>query len=222
MTGQSLLNIMELLNQELQLQSGEADATRGLLALNVSQDYFESLAAQRKGVLGGQTGSLNTAASTETTAFPSGVLRIDSIWALDSSSRPEYRLKNPKDSGGHRSNIGWPLSLYTSVTPGKPVAYYTNGTNVYWNALPDATYSMRWYGFQVAADITAGGTFAYADIVALPIASFAVKLMKSGLDDSVTDIAQIAFETFKATLDALGNFNRDGASGLEYTQSHTE
>jgi hypothetical protein len=58
--------------------------------------------------------------------------------------------------------------------------------------------------------------------VALPIASFAVKLMKSGLDDSVTDIAQIAFETFKATLDALGNFNRDGASGLEYTQSHTE
>ncbi len=44
--------MMELVNQELQLQAGEENVTKGLLALNVAQDYFESLAAQRPQILG--------------------------------------------------------------------------------------------------------------------------------------------------------------------------
>ncbi len=76
MTGQDLLDRMELLNQELQLQSGEVDVTRGLLALNVAQDYFEVLAAGRKNIAGGGTpvSTVSTAAGVESTNYPSGVL----------------------------------------------------------------------------------------------------------------------------------------------------
>jgi hypothetical protein len=222
MTGQDLLDRMELLDQELQLQSGEANVARGLLALNVAQDYFESLAAVRKGILGGSVGTVATSASTESTSFPAGLLRVDRLWMLDSASRPEYKLGNPKQTGGHRSGNRWPLNLLSSTTSGKPTAYWTNGTNIYWDTLPDAIYTIRYYGFAAASNITAAGTFAYADVVAFPLAAFATKLYKSGLDDAVQDISQIAFETFKGTLDALGNFNRDGAAPLEYSMSHSE
>lgn len=222
MTGQTLLNVMELLNQELQLQTGEADQTRGLLALNVAQDYFESLAAQKKGILGSGVGTVTTSANTETTTYPTGLLRVDRLQLLNSSSKVEAELTKLKRVGGHALNLTWPLNLLTSTSPGKPYAYWTNGSLIYWAPLPDTTYTIRWYGFQAAPDITAAGTFAYPDIVSFPLASFAVKLFKSGLDDPIQDISQIAFESFKSTLDALTNFDRDGASGLEYTRVHTE
>lgn len=222
MTGQDLLDRMELLNQELQLQSGEVDVARGLVALNVAQDYFESLAAVRKGLLGDATGTVVTAGSTETTAFPSGVLRIDRLHLLDAStSRPKRELDRIHRTGGHAARFRWPLNL-TSGTSGEPHGYWTNGTNIYWDPLPAGVYTVRWYGFQVASDITAGGTFAYPDIVALPIASFAVRLYKGGLDDPAQEISSLALETFTPTLNALSMFNRDGASQLEYTQFHTE
>ena len=58
MTGQDLLDRMELVNQELQLQSGEADVTRGLLALNVAQDYLESILALHPGMMSDTTGTV--------------------------------------------------------------------------------------------------------------------------------------------------------------------
>src|SRR3990170_3160975 len=88
-TGQSLLDRMELLDQELQLQSGENDVTRGLLALNVAQDYLETLLAVIPQVSGDNTTTVVTAASTETTAFPTGYLRIDRMqWIDPATSRP--------------------------------------------------------------------------------------------------------------------------------------
>lgn len=219
MTGQTLLNIMELLNQELQLQSGEADASRGLLALNVAQDFFESLAARRK-ILGGATGTVATVASTETTAFPSGVLRVDRLQLLGSNSRPRKELVPLQRSGGHAGVSSWPLDLAESSS--EPDAYWTDGTNIYWQPLPSGVSTIRWYGFQSKADITANGTFLYPDIVALPLAAFATRIIKSGLDDNAQDLQGLAVETFKPTLDALDGFQRDGAKGLEYTQSHAE
>lgn len=221
-TGQSLLDRMELLNQELQLQSGESDVTRGLLALNVAQDYFESVAAVRKGLLGGAVGTVTTSASTETTSFPSGVLRIDRMQLLNSSSRPKRRLLNLKEEGEHAQTSAWPINLIESASDGEPYAYWTNGTNIYWAPRPDAIYTIRYYGFSAASDITAGGTFAYPDICMLPFATFAVRLLKSGLDDPTQDYTSLASATFDATLEALERFNRDGAAGLVYTQNHTE
>ncbi len=73
-----------------------------------------------------------------------------------------------------------------------------------------------------ATDITASGSFLYPDIVILPIASFAVQLMKMGVDDAAQDASGLATTAFKAVLDSLSAFNRDGAVGFEYTQVHTE
>lgn len=220
MTGQTLLDTMEVLNQELQLQTGEADVTRGLVALNRAQDYFETFAAQSPDILGSGVGTVVTVADTETTAFPSGVLRIDKLHFINpDTNRPQYRLEPLKTTGGHVVGYSWPFYLIADRT-GKPTSYYTNGTLIYWNPLPSAAHTIRWYGFQVASDITAGGTFAYPDIVALPIAAFAVKIMKLGVDDQLGDINQLAAETFNPVLKTLSMFNRDKAAGFDYKNVH--
>jgi len=221
MTGQSLLDRMELLNAELQLQAGEENVTKGLLALNVAQDYFESLAALRGKVLGSSTGTVATASSTESTAFPAGLLRIDRLQVLDATTqRPIRELRPLRRAGGHAGSSYWPLYLFATNTAGMPWAYEATGGAIWWNPLPDTVYTVRWYGFSAASDITASGTFAYPDVVALPIASFATRLYKSGLDDDARDLDALAQSTFGTVLDTLSLFNRDGAVGLEYTQVH--
>ena len=220
MTGQSLLDRMEVLNQELQLQPGEVNVTKGLTALNMSQDYFESVAAVRPKVLGSKTGTVVTAANTEYTAYPDNLLRIDRMQVLDSNSRPAAELDPRRRVGGHAITASWPLNLVGYSTPGYPRGYETSGGVIWWDPLPDAIYTVRWYGFQAASDITASGTFAYLDVVALPLAAFACRLLKLGVDDPTQDIQSLAVETFKPVLDTLSLFNRDGASGFEYTEIH--
>lgn len=219
-TGQSILDLMEVLDAELQLQPAESDVSRGLRALNAAQDYFESLAALRPKLLGGATSNVSTASNTETTSIPAACLRIDRIKALNgSTSRPDYELIPSKRAGGSSTRV-WPFELVESS--GRPRMWGSDGSAIYWYPLPDNTYSMRVYGFFTAADITASGTFAYKDIVMLPLASFAVKLLKAGLDDSPEQLQGLAEQTFKPTLDTLALFNRDGAVGLEYTEAHQE
>lgn len=212
---------MEVLNQELQLQSGEQDVTRGLVALNIAQDYFESRAALRPNILGSAVGTVTTTANTETTAFPSGVLRIDRLQFIDpSTSRPAWDLIPNKRVGGHAWNNFWPWQLTSTSSAGRPRSYYTNGTSIFWTPLPSDTHTVRYYGFAAATDITAGGTFLYPDIAMLPFASFAARLLKTGLDDAPADIARLAEEAFEPVLDAMAHFNRDGATYLEYTEQH--
>lgn len=220
-TGQDLLDRMELLDAELQLQSGEVDVTRGLVALNVAQDFFESLAAVRGRVLGSQAGTLSTTANTETTSFPTGVLRIDKLYLLDSNSKIKWRIRPRKVPGSHVDSLGWPLNVLSGSATGEPTVYQTNGTLIYWGPIPAGVYSVRWYGFQVASSITAGGTFAYPDIVMFPLATFATKVLKSGLDDDMGQLQQLSRETFEPVLDALERFDRDQAPSLEYTEHHT-
>lgn len=223
-TGQDLLDRMELINQELQLQSGEADVTRGLLALNVAQDVFESRAAGRPAIYGSTTpvGTVTTSASTETTAFPTGLLRLDRLQFIDpGTSRPAWDLVPIRRVGAHAWNQYWPLNIVSTSSSGRPRAYWTNRINIYWDPLPDATHTIRYYGFTPAAAITAGGTFAYEDIVMLPLAAFAVRLMRLGVDDSVGDHARLAEEYFDPVLDQLAGFQRDGAVGLEYSEVHS-
>src|SRR3990167_8485299 len=149
MTGQDLLDRMELVNQELQLQSGEADVTRGLLALNVAQDYLESILALHPVMMMDTSSTVTSSASTETTAFPSWVLRIDRIQYIDpSTSRPSGPdLENLGFAGGHTQySSGLPEFVLSTSGNGRPRAYWTNGRNIYWQPLPDATHTFRWYG----------------------------------------------------------------------------
>jgi hypothetical protein len=221
MTGQDLLDAMELLNQELQLQSAEEDVVRGLTALNIAQDYFEALAAQEGHMKLDSTMTVTSAANTETTSFPTGFLRLDSIWKLDSNSKPEYELTDVQAVGGHAASRTWPLNLLPMGAAGTPEGYYTNGRSIYWAPLPDNTYTFRVYGFKTADAITAAGTFAYDDHLRLPLASFAVRLFKLGVGDDAGDLTSLAKETFGNALATMAGFNRTGASALSYTRSHS-
>lgn len=219
--GQAILDRMELLNQELQLQPAESDVTRGLLAINVAQDYLETLLALVPNVEGSTTGTVTTAAATETTAFPTGVLRIDRLQYLDPvTSLPSWDLDPIKRVGGHRRNLYWPWNIITTTSTGKPRAYYTNARLIYWDPLPDDIHTIRWYGLQQASDITAGGTFAYPDTCLLPIATLAVALMDRGVGDDTSDITSLASSVLGPVVDQLDRHSRDGGPQFQYSRIH--
>lgn len=222
-TGQTLLDTMELLDQEAQLQAGESDVVFGLIALNRAQDYFESLAAQHPGIVNtnASTGTVTTTLNTETTAYPSGLLRIDRLQYLDpTSSLPAWDLEYFEPTGSHRRGTAYWNLVTSSTGTGKPRAYWANGAYIYWNPLPDATHTVRWYGLKQATDITASGTFLYPDICILPFATFAVALMSMGVGDELGDPHGLAQATFGSVIKTLADQNRDFAAPLQYSRQH--
>jgi hypothetical protein len=218
-TGQTILDRMEVLNNELQLQAAESDVVRALIAINMAQDYFESIVAREPGMLGDQVATVVTVADTETTAFPAGVLRLDDLIMLSTLSKPWYSLE-PLDEPPVGGSGSWPASLALGSS-GRPVAFFTDGANIYWNPIPDAVYTLRWYGLKAATDITAAGTITYPDVVLTPFASFAATIMSMGVGDAAQDLSGLANATFRPVIDALSGFNRTGAPGLNYTRHHT-
>lgn len=221
MTGQSLLNLMEVVDRELQVQSGEDDVTRALLALNAAQDWLETVLAGYPDIKGSSYGTVTTTASTETTAFPTGLLRVDQMHFVDpTTSLPSYELEIIRRRGGHRWASRWPFSLTSSPATGRPRAVWLNGSSFFWSPLPDATHTVRYYGFTRAADITAVGTFAYDDAFALPVSTFATRVLKIGLEDSTEDLAGLANALFVPAIRAADGYNRTGAQPHVYTFPH--
>jgi hypothetical protein len=214
---------MEVLDNELQVQAGEDDVVVALRSLNAAQDYFEALSAKEPDILGDTKGTVTTSASTETTTFPTGLLRVDRLQFIDpTTSLPQWDLLPLRRTGSHIDRRFWPYNIFSvQSSPGRPAAYWTDGRNIYWDPLPDATHTVRWYGLQAATDITASGTFAYPDICMLPFASFAARLLSMGLADDSTELMLLAETQFKSIIDALRGFQRDGPGELHYTQTHT-
>lgn len=211
---QDVLDRMEVLDNDLQLQSGEDDADRGLTAVNMAQDHFEAMVAQRPGLLGDDKNTVTTAASTETTTFPTGLLRLDSMWYIDAAtSLPRWELEPLFGPGSHRARYVHPVRnlLSSSTNTGKPEAYWTNGSNIYWDPLPDGTHTVRWYGFAAAGDYTSPtDTFAYPNICMGPFAAFAARLMQLGFDDPDRQYNALARELFSDVIKTLSNFRREG------------
>lgn len=223
-TGQDLLDTMELLDQELQLQPGENDVTRALVALNRSQDHWEALLAKRPRHYGGTTYTVATVGQQEYTTMPTGCLRIDRIQNLDPNSlRPTGPdLDFLGYAGSHTNTLNASVIVPPSEAQGRPSGYWTDGAKIWWAPLPDTVYSLRVYGLAAQANITAGGTFAYLDYVILPMATLAVKLMNIGVDDSADAYDRLAEQVFRPALDSLYSFVQDRAPGYDYTQTHTE
>lgn len=220
-TGQSLLDLMEDLNGELQLQPAEVDVAKGLRAVNAAQDLVETIMATYGRVMLSKSGTVTTAANTEITAFPTGLLRLDALWYIDATTtRPAWRLKPIRETGESAVSMGWVINLAYQSTTGKPRAYWTDGTNFYWDPLPDAIYTVRWYGFQAAASITAGGTFLYPDAFIFPMATLASRIIKNSLDDPPDDMIGLTKDMFLPLIEAMGSFNRDGATGMVYEERH--
>jgi hypothetical protein len=144
---------------------------------------------------------------------------VDALQGLE-NSLPAWSLDPIERTGGHARRGYWPYNLLYTSSTGKPSEYWTNGTNIYWSPIPDAVYSIRVYGYKSADDITASGTFAYPDGVMLPLATFAARLMKAGVDDDATDLDRLATALFGPVLDALSNFQREGPTGFQYEFPH--
>ncbi len=211
---------MEVLDNELSVQTAEPDVDRALVAVNAAQDLFEAVVATRPDLLGGGIGTVVTAASTEVTAFPPGLLRIDRLQFIDpATNRPGWNLERIFTVGGHLRTAFWPIGVATT-TSGRPTRYWTNGTSIFWDPLPNGIHTVRWYGFSSAARVTPDGTFAYPDIIMLPLASMATKLLSMGVGDDATEVNALAEQVFGPAVDALSRFNRDGAVGMTYTRFH--
>ena len=222
-TGQTLLDLMEVMDRGLQLQSGETGVTRGLTAINAAQDHFESILALEPNVLGSTVGTVTTTADTESTTFPSTLLRLDRLQYIDAAtSRPAWDLDRVGYTGDYfQSRMVLPTFQLGGSTTGKPLRYWTNGTLIYWDPLPDATHTIRYYGFVPASDISAAGTFAHPDIALMPLATFAVKLLRVGKDDDNSEVTDVGGRVFGPTIQALSRFNRDRPPGYDYRYIHT-
>lgn len=225
MTGQTLLNYMEILFPELQLQTGESDVTKGLLALNIAQDGFEALVAQEPevhcGTEAGVPGTISTTISQEYSTYPAGLLRLDRLQYISpTTGLPIWPIERIEAPGDH--SIAWPYALSTAspLMSGIPTRYWDNGTRIYWSPTPNAVSTIRYYGFVAASAITASATFTYPDIVAFPIAGLAVRIIKTGLDDEAGDISGLAKAFLDPVIKSLANHNRDNPRGLRYRFIH--
>ena len=215
-----MLDLMEVMDRGLQLQSGETGVSKALKALNASQDHFESILALEPNVYGSTVGTFSTSASTESSTMPTTLMRLDRLQYIDAgTSKPAWDLDRVGATGDYYQT-SFPL-ISASTTTGKPVKYWTNGKTVYWDPTPDAVYTIRYYGFVSASDITASGTFAYPDMALMPVATFATQLLRTGKDDDVTSITQAGMQAFGPVIQALGRFNRDRAPGYDYRYTHS-
>lgn len=222
MTAADLLTRMQGINNELEIASGGDDESRCLTALDMAQDYFESVAASMPRV-GQQTTTVTTTANTETTAWPSSLKRLDSLWYIDSgTSRPAWEIVPTFSAGGHRPQVPFPYNLTATPGTGAPRQYAYDASYFYWLPEPDATYTIRVYGLLARTALTSRSvTFGWDDEVSVPLAAFAVKLLRLGIDDASADFGALAEEAFVPVLRSMRKRVRQTAMGRHYTRVHT-
>jgi hypothetical protein len=221
MTIADLLTKMGVLDNELDTSSGGADESRCLSALDIAQDACESVIAGIPEMLG-TTGTLTTVANTEATAWPATLMRVDSIWKMNSTTNlPEYRIDEIQDVGGQAQVVNlWPV--YINQTPGPPRGYWTNRANVYWGPVPDAVYTLRVYGYYEKTAITLRSqTFELPNQVAAPMASFAVRIMSIGVGDDEEDTRRLANELYTPVIKMLQSPSVQRPQSRVYSRMHT-
>ena len=228
MTIASILTKMQVLDNELDVSSGGADETRAISALDMAQDAFEAFIANHPGLLGTKTDTTTTTASTEATAWPSTLMRLDNMYLMNTSSTPnlpQWEIEIIQDVGGHIPAGGaWPFGLYSTTPMGKgaPRKAFTDRANFYWQPLPDATYTVRLYGLFSKDEITSrSATFAYPDVVAVPMAAYAVRMMEMGIDDPSDELAALAEELYAPVINLLRQPTRQRAQARQYQYFHT-
>ena len=227
MTIASILTKMQVLDNELDVSSGGADETRSISALDMAQDAFEAFIANHPDLLG-TAATTTTTANTEATTWPSTLMRLDNMYLMNTSSTPnlpQWEIEIIQDVGGHIPAGGaWPFGLYSTIPMGKgaPRKAYTNRANFYWQPLPDAVYTVRIYGLYSKTDITSrSATFEYPDVVSLPMAAYAVRMMEMGVDDPSEELAALAEEIYAPVINLLRQPVRQRAQSRQYQYFHT-
>ena len=226
MTIATVLGKMSVLDNELDISSGGADETREISALDMAQDVFESIIANHPDLLG-TVATTTTTADTEATAWPTGLMRIDTMWKINTASTPnlpQWQIDVIQDVGGHMVGAGWPYNAALGFPGGKgaPRGCYTNRANLYWQPLPDAVYTVRINGLYAATDISSrSATFAYPDQVSNAMAACAVRFMAMGVADPSDDMKALADELFAPAINMLRQPTRQRPQSRQYSRVHT-
>lgn len=224
MTIANILTKMSVLDNELDISSGGADETRAISALDMAQDAWESIIANHPDLLG-TAANTATVANTEATAWPTGLLRIDTMWYMNTDSTPNlpaWKIDLIQDVGGHMVGAGWPANLSMGMGKGKPVGCYTNRANLYWRPLPDAVYTVRINGLYAATDISVRtATFAYPDQASNPLAAYASRLLSMGVADPSEEMKALADEMFAPVINMLRQPTRQRPQSRQYSRVHS-
>lgn len=217
-----VLSVMEMLDNELETGSGETDEQSAITALQQAQNWFETVCSTYPRVLQDVV-NIVTVANTETTQWPSALLRLDAIWLLDANGNPIRKLDRIEETGGHAPSLPWPLDITTMAgATGTPFGYYGNMANFYWLPTPAGVNSLRIYGLlEKARFVNRTSDFNYPYRCHLPFAAFADRLLQQGADDVSLDLEELANQAFGPLLKQLKKFDRTSPHGRDYTEHHT-
>lgn len=227
MTIATLLDRMVLGDVELRVGARQPDEARALTALDTVQDWLEAVIASEPKLL--QTDStLTTTANQEYTTWPSGLLRLDALWYVNTSSTPNlpaFEVDIIQQTGGHRPALAWPMSSVILPGTGTGVpreASVVGVSKINWSPIPNAVYTYRWYGFIAATDITVRTqTYAYPDHLSVAHAMYAAKLLRLSKDDAIDALQAEAQAAFAPSIRALRKTVRVGPSPRTYSEIHT-
>ena len=220
-TWADVLDMMEVLNNELETGSGEDHEGQALLACKMALYQFENIARTLPKVLGTVTNSTTTTANTETTTWPTALLRLDKMQLLDANGKVVRTITRLQEVGSHAPSLPWPLNL-VSAGSGAPAGYFVDMANFYWMPLPDAAHSIRLYGLFAATVPSARSTsYPYHDHSKIAMAQFAVFLMKYGVDDAKADLDALGAKLFTPLLKGLRKFDRSGSMDRHYDYVHS-
>lgn len=228
MTIASILTKMQVLDNELDISSGGADETRAISALDMAQDAFEAILANQPDTLG-TISTISTTANQEYTTWPTSLLRLDSLFMMNTSvtpNVPQWQITIIQDVGGQAVSMPFPwLSGIVGYTPqgfGAPTMAYTNRQYFFWAPIPDQVYTLRAYGLSEQTDITTRAqTFAYPNVVANPMAAVAVRLMEMGIDDPSEELKALSDEWYAPVIGMLRTPTRQRPQSRQYSRMHT-
>ena len=228
MTIATILSKMSVVDNELDIAVGGADETRSISALDMAQDVFESIVANHPNTLG-TIGTFTTTASTEYTTWPTALLRLDTLYLMNTSQTPnlpQWQIEIIQDVGGQAEGGNWPwfgaLTGYAPQGFGAPRKAYTNRQYLFWAPVPDQAYTMRYYGLVAKTDITSRSqTFEYPDTVSVPMAVYATKLLSIGVADPAGELQALADEIYAPVINMLRKPTRQRPQSRQFSRIHT-
>jgi hypothetical protein len=217
-----VLSDMLVIDNELDITAGGADESRAISAIGMAIRAFEAVIANVPDLLGNYSTVL-TAANTETTSWPGALLRLDSLWLLDANGRQRWEVDSIQDIGAQTPNARWPFGA-SSVASGNgaPIGYYANRAEFFWRPIPDAVYTLRTYGlYAKIRPAVRTDLFPYPDLVSVPCAAYAVRLMEMGINDTSDELKALAEEIFNPAINALKRPIRQRPQSRVYSRVHT-
>lgn len=223
MTIQTLFNRMALFDNQFDLIVGGDDVARGLIAVNLVQDWFE-LACMPIAELFQTDQTFTTTAAQEHTTWPANLMRIDSLYLLDANSKQVRELEPFDITGAYYPGFPWPIDTLTGLTAnGAPWEYegQQQGGKIRWSPTPDQVYTIRGYGLWAVADYAAAAdTLLYPDSVALTFGPHAAQILRTGLDRDLSAVQGAAMVAFDRIAAAYGKTIHTGPESRVYTEIH--